>query len=482
MACKFLQIFPSQSTRAPTDMLFSPCLPAELWIQIFRFATLSHRLEPSRDYEYSPFSWCQENENGQWATTLPVKLSLVQVCRNWRELATELLYEEIGFLWNYSSVKGALEGKGSSESEGCGRFVRRLMEIPWLHPVTLGIVNSCPQLETLTIQVHGRSSCFSQDLLECLPKVPASLPKEKQSLAKSESKTCLTRLIPRALRFRTRKRASSPNIPRCTSIPECPSISVSTASALTHPLSHQLPFLKRIDWTEISNDSEAFYFFHELIRRTPNLRYLSIVEERSPTYLSTYPTVVLPSLTTLHIAQIRGLERIQAICQWSLPALTHVIVLPFPGNDDDVEHLSLLCRSFGCTLRSFELRSYMLDSLPIILPLCPNLQELNIRGLCSPGGPFPASHSSLSIIRLYSYAPPSRVKDDWDWWWATYNMGLHDTIAQLCALSLPALQRVVLHGDWTRILEDDRSRDSRHALHERGWRVELEDGTSVEPI
>ncbi|PCH36018.1 hypothetical protein WOLCODRAFT_140177 [Wolfiporia cocos MD-104 SS10] len=72
-------------------------LPPELWIEIFRYATYVPRvrgLSPGDPFEP------QRPSNYAWGVNTPVsslatKRSLVLVCRAWRRLATELLYEHV---------------------------------------------------------------------------------------------------------------------------------------------------------------------------------------------------------------------------------------------------------------------------------------------------------------------------------------------------------------------------------------------------
>lgn len=88
-------------------------------------------------------------------------------------MATELLYEEVGFLPDYGATKTVLEDKSE---EGYGRFVRRLTNIPWLYPATLQIAHHCRRLETLTIEVQSRTSIFALWLLDYFPNVPVNAP------------------------------------------------------------------------------------------------------------------------------------------------------------------------------------------------------------------------------------------------------------------------------------------------------------------
>ena len=76
-----------------------PVIPPELWLRIFRIvatAPASHKLY---EIDYSPFYGLSENDrtvlkDAHWQRTR-VKYTLILVCKKWRELALEFLYEDI---------------------------------------------------------------------------------------------------------------------------------------------------------------------------------------------------------------------------------------------------------------------------------------------------------------------------------------------------------------------------------------------------
>lgn len=100
--------------------VYSPALrtPDELWRAIFRFATFTQASCRLYDVEYLPFRESWLNHYGS-DDTLSVKKSIVLVCRHWRALGAEFLYEHME-LATLSKVLG------SGEDE-IGRFVRRLV-------------------------------------------------------------------------------------------------------------------------------------------------------------------------------------------------------------------------------------------------------------------------------------------------------------------------------------------------------------------
>ncbi|KAH8107762.1 hypothetical protein BXZ70DRAFT_1074201 [Cristinia sonorae] len=81
----------------PNPTFDSTCLPTELWLEIFRFATYVPR---SRDLTVvDPFA-PERLPNFAWGVNNPVlslrtKCAVVRVCKAWRAMATELLYEHV---------------------------------------------------------------------------------------------------------------------------------------------------------------------------------------------------------------------------------------------------------------------------------------------------------------------------------------------------------------------------------------------------
>lgn len=69
-----------------------PSLPTELWLQIFRWATLSHSTAALHTIKYRPFESVDFHGFDEATST---KLALVLVCKQWQQWATSLLYEDV---------------------------------------------------------------------------------------------------------------------------------------------------------------------------------------------------------------------------------------------------------------------------------------------------------------------------------------------------------------------------------------------------
>jgi len=118
--------------------------PPEIWLEVFRWATTSCNL--SITPEYVPF---QPTPNVYMSDpTAPVKSVLPLVCRRWKSLSTEFLYQDLRLLRDTDALKNAFD------QEGKGRWVRRVV-LPYSSTVTrssqavLQILRSCTNLETL---------------------------------------------------------------------------------------------------------------------------------------------------------------------------------------------------------------------------------------------------------------------------------------------------------------------------------------------
>lgn len=107
---------------ANCKMIFYYQLPLEIWLEIFHWVTISSTASPYA-IAYEPFHTL--NMVNAVDPALRVKSVLVLVCRQWRAIATELLYKDIVIGHGARALKRALEGP--SEDEGYRRWVRRII-------------------------------------------------------------------------------------------------------------------------------------------------------------------------------------------------------------------------------------------------------------------------------------------------------------------------------------------------------------------
>jgi hypothetical protein len=115
-------------------------LPAELWLQIFRWAISPLPLDC-----IEPF----QNITIRLDYDLTTKRALALVCRYWKNLSVPLLYEAIVIRYGMRSLKGSLE-------DGLGKWVK-LVEVLYEYAVTdpstpLEILKLCPNLQIFVRQ------------------------------------------------------------------------------------------------------------------------------------------------------------------------------------------------------------------------------------------------------------------------------------------------------------------------------------------
>jgi hypothetical protein len=94
-------------------------LPVELWRHVFRLATAEENPH-MYETEYIPFQ-----SSGYWRShSHTIALNLSRVSKQWQALAAEFLFRRV---FVNHGAQGLLQSlKGSMESEGYGRYVRRL--------------------------------------------------------------------------------------------------------------------------------------------------------------------------------------------------------------------------------------------------------------------------------------------------------------------------------------------------------------------
>jgi F-box-like len=94
------ELNPTKATR------YVPRLPTELWLLIFRFATSAHISTSAPQYE--PFQPCPDKAAALSDAALRDKCALMLVCKQWRALVHDMLYEDIRLSPGPSSLHAAL--------------------------------------------------------------------------------------------------------------------------------------------------------------------------------------------------------------------------------------------------------------------------------------------------------------------------------------------------------------------------------------
>lgn len=288
-----------------------PLLPVELWLAIFRWATVSRTTPHLSTTTYHPFH--SDTLDGVDQDAIAVKHVLVRVCKQWRDIAADLLLEDIVIHQDANQLARAIR----AEAEGGSRLKRvRRACFPYASCITYrsGIAEASSVL----------GLCGG---LEVLVRPPPSWAQD--------------------LRF---------EFPA----DDCP----------------PLPSLKRLDWWH-HNDatrSGGVNSLTDVVRAAPNLEYLSVGGELCLSALQRAP-VFLPSLTTLRIRRMNVLLLLQ-LFKWRLPSLQHIIIdmnnhqiledfwATFGGQLKTVE--------LGRTMKF-----HTADAIHDVLARCPNLEELN---------------------------------------------------------------------------------------------------------
>ncbi|KAF8881927.1 hypothetical protein CPB84DRAFT_228595 [Gymnopilus junonius] len=134
-------------------------LPAEIRLTIFRQATLKVSQYEDTSVDYRPFEAVALRDR-DWSSSaqraLDVKMAVVLVCKEWKRIATEMLYECIRIQHGTEALLTALEGHLQDALFDNGRWVRRV-EIsekvldfdPFNPQMVLRVLERCPLVETV---------------------------------------------------------------------------------------------------------------------------------------------------------------------------------------------------------------------------------------------------------------------------------------------------------------------------------------------
>ena len=231
-----------------------------------------------------------------------------------------------------------------------------------------------------------------------------------------------------------------------------------------------LPALQHLEWWYHSDAerSGGINSLSSVLRGAPNISYLFVggILTFSRLWLQggTYP-----HLQTLRLATINGLFLHQIVSSWSLPSLTY-IVLDSPLMNSG---WGSIWNAFGHQLKALEfgknLRFFTDDQLSSCLNGCPGLKQLNFYLYFTAPAENIQPHTSLTTIRLHA-----AVNDLFS---NTNNNVAWDLIDRhfkvLCGSDLPALRRIILHGDWDSILHNSRYISIREKLQDTNRILEI---------
>lgn len=399
-------------------------LPLETRLQIFRLATIKPSQAEDTRAEYRPFDpvalrdrdWSNSNQ-----AALSVKANIVLVCKEWKSIATEMLYECIRIRHGTHNLLSALESTRYSSPDNTsgiefeydyGRWVQRVEISPEI--MDFDPFNPYPLLR----------------ILQCCPFVQTIV---RSSIVLGSGGIALGFV----------------RLPPGTTFPSFPSV-------------------RRIDWwlsgiasfgARTSLDG-VYGFLGELVAHSPKLDYLTLSGSDDSLFTSNFRANPFGSnfgpfnsLTTLRLET----ENVDLKPSLLLPNLSRLIVgVVYPGTKE-------ILNTYGHQIRVLEFIVIQPESIPLynrrIEPLasidalkaCPNLEELNahlgtgnilFEEAVKTGVRLPIHLNSLRCIRIQLDDSPLLT-----------SIILGHVIRQY--LHCPALERIVLCGGTRQAWEEN---------------------------
>jgi hypothetical protein len=405
-----------------------PRLPVELWLLIFRFAT-STPISTSADYE--PFQPCYETTAVLSNAALRDKCTLTLVCKQWRLLATDLLYEDIRIGDGIAALHASLRDTPITGDPAPGvphHRVRRAV-LPYTStstpthppPPALALLARLPHLEVL-VRPHPYNHNYHH---------------------------------------RRRRRPA----PLCFEFP------TSTPA---------LPALRRLEWafdpTGDAARAGGINALPDVLRAAPALHDLVLLGPMPPTALRQHRTP-LRALRTLRLhAGAAACPLIaRQVTYWALPALENVVL----RGAARAQALEALWEAVGAQVRVLEVDVGGGEGVPVpdvgrIVGACAALEELNVRvgaedlvvgsGRWDPPGAVDADSGGVSRTWACAHDTLQRVGiyvDAGEWTVKTWT-AVVEYVAQF-GKGCPALRCVVLYVRDVAVVAQD---PQFHVLHE----------------
>lgn len=429
-----------------------PGLPHELWLHIFRLAT-SNAQYYDAELDYAAFRAIPMSDiTDTIQASLDTKRALVLVCKAWRAIALEIMYETVRIRHGTGRLRTELDRArddavlATSQSTGTpsedtthtpwtyGNWVRRIeiypiiLDFDPLNPVDIPeILKRCPRVDTI-VRTH----------------VPLYRPRPNPPLSRV----------------------------RLTEVNSFPA----------------LPSVKHIDWAFADYGPRSwddlpgrFGFLHDLLRASPNLQYLSLSNPglympRWSHYNDHHEPITLSSLTTSRWESAKSAEVLTGAFgkQLLVPNLTTLIFHPFASAlvIDILQPLEAQLRVVEFLYSRDETYAYSDVLLNQVLMLCPHLRELCIH--VSQASPFcdapllSGPHRSLETVRFCLVDP-----DPVDAQRLVEHVESHFQMLMVNSHVFPALRRVVLKGKSSEILTECFLRPLEQGLRAIGCTLEV---------
>lgn len=222
---------PSSESFTTSIMTFTPQLPPEIWIEIFRTIIIAQNYNiQTDDYSSSEDADILAASHSRRSVS-PLSSRLILVCKLWHSLAKEIVYEEIRVKKTNRALLEALERQAKPDGLGYGKFTR-LVELPREYQYTFDVTKHLPQLEKLIISSPSPFSPLSPS-----GPLPEALPFHEMSSLKQIDWTCDRNSGPR-LDYLEDLLQCSPNLQHLSLIGE----EHFTSPRMTYPIN--LPSLK----------------------------------------------------------------------------------------------------------------------------------------------------------------------------------------------------------------------------------------------
>jgi len=349
---------------------YVPRLPAELWLLIFRFATSTHTSTPAT-YDYDPFGPCPDTAAALSDATLRDKCALMLVCKQWRALALDTLYQDIRIGPGLSVLRAALceapitvkRDDGAILDYAPRHRVRRAV-LPYAHtatptcdrPPALALLELLPNLEVLVRPPHHHHHQYHYNLFDLF---------DHDGYHFRPIHGCIDPFLMPTLRFE---------------------FSTTTPA---------FPTLRRLEWAFDATGDAAraggINALDDVLRAAPSLCELVLVGPMPLAALRQNPRQQLRALHTLRLHG--GAAACPFVARqttyWALPALENVVVT----GAGDAEALEALWEAHGSQVRMLEAqlggtgvggvrgRGALLSMVDVgkIVSACPKLEELNVR-------------------------------------------------------------------------------------------------------
>ena len=348
---------------------------------------------------------------------LKTKCALVQVCRLWRALATIFLYEDVRIRYDSATLKTVLTDHHYEAF----------------------------QSHSLGRFVHRLELPYSQTATE----KPGDTHDVAQILGSCPSLRTLVRPFFPALPYSVRY--------------DFPAEIVSLSS------------LTRLEWWHYNNAARSggINSLTDVLRNAPSLQFLVLGGEFWMNSMQLDTPIRLPALTTLRLRRVNALF-VWQIRRWELPSLVHVIA-DFPADHGGLEELWVQFGSQLCTVEfGRNIAFHMSDQISAFLRGGVGVKVLNyfVNFTAPPTESLLVEQSSLQCVGIHAF-PCGILNDNW--------RHLNRHFDFLSSRFLPALKRIVLHGNWQQIIKDSRISPALDRLTQKGCAILLADQLTSPP-